>query len=111
MIPALQAIMIGIDAEERLKIALGQKTIIFLNDHQDYYPGRVVFFSHIIPWMTMATITDVRLTTLAEITESELKDADLSGQKLLSILRKTDHGTTMKSPVTVIRYEIDVNNG
>ena len=106
MIPALQAIWIPPDPEERLKISLGKKKIIILDNHRDYRLGKVVFFSQIMSWYAMATVTQVRHTTVSGITKQELQDAGYSSPgTLLMALRKEHIDMAPESPVTVVRWD------
>lgn len=106
---ALQALEIAPNPQVRLDIMLDKKKITIREGHRDYHIGPLVLFSHIFPWAVKTTITYVRLTTVAQVTEDEFwEDGYQSRKEMLTDLRKFYPNLTMKSPVTVIRWgELD----
>jgi len=104
---ALQAIEIAANPKIRFDVILGNKKITIREGHRDYHPGPVVLFSHIFPWAMKATITSVRHTTVGEVTEEEFwADSYENRVEMLADLRQFYPELTMKSPVTVICWEI-----
>lgn len=103
---ALQAIKIAPDPKVRLDIMLGKKKVTIREGHRDYHVGPVVLCCHIFPWAVMATIMEVRHTTLSEVTNLELwADGYGDHKEMLRDLKKFYPGLTMKSPVTVISWD------
>jgi hypothetical protein len=113
MKPALQAILIAPDPAARLEIMLGRKKITVREGHRDYHTGPVMICCHIAPWTVMTTITEVKLTTLAEITQEELEaDGYTDHDNMLDDLKSHYYpNLTMDSPMTVIKWgDLDPNS-
>ena len=103
---ALQAILIAPDPAVRLNIMLGKKKITIREGHRDYTTGPVMICCHLVPWAIMATITNVRLTTVTEVTDEELWADGYDNHKgMLRDLKKYYPNITMESPVTVISWD------
>lgn len=103
---ALQAIEIAADPQIRFDVILGKKKITIREGHRDYHTGPVMLCSHIFPWAAKATITGVRHTTIAEVTEDEYwADGYRNRREMLNDLRKYYPELMMKSPVTVICWD------
>ena len=103
---ALQAILIAPDPSVRLNIMLGKKNITIREGHRDYTVGPVMICCHLVPWAVMATITDVRHTTLSEVTAEELwADGYESHVRMLEDLKRFYPNIAMDSPVTVVCWD------
>jgi hypothetical protein len=100
---ALQAILISPNLQVRLDIMLGRKRITIREGHRDYKVGPVIICCHIDPWIVLTKITDVRLTTLSEVTQEELEDDGYTDHRsMLEDLKKYYPEISPDSPVTVI---------
>lgn len=110
---ALQALLIADNPLVRMSIMLGDKKITIREGHRDYKLGPVMICCHLAPWTVLTTIEEVRLTTLAEITQEELEaDGYTDHQNMLDDLKSHYYpNLTMDSPMTVIRWgDLDPNN-
>ena len=110
---ALQALLISPDPAARLAIMLGQKRITIREGHRDYRTGPVMICCHIAPWAVLTTITEVKLTTLAEISQEELTaDGYTDHDNMLDDLKSHYYpNLTMDSPMTVIKWgDLDPNS-
>jgi hypothetical protein len=106
MKPALQAILFAPDHMDRLAIMRGKKQITIREGHRDYHLGQVMLCCHWEIWAVMATITNVRHTTCAEVTEEEyLADGYSSREQMLDDLRRIYPNLKMDSEVTVISWD------
>ncbi len=107
----LQAIEIAPDPQIRLDIILGKKKITIREGHRDYREGPVMLCTHIFPWAVKTTITSVRHTTVAEVTEDEFwADGYGTRMEMLKDLKKFYPSLSMKSAVTVICWG-DIQEG
>lgn len=105
MKPALQALLVAPEPEMRTNIELGSKQVTILEGHRDYHIGPVLLCCHIEPWCVQADIMDVQHTSLAEVSEKALIDAEFgSREEAVEALRRFYPNIVMHSPVTVIRW-------
>jgi len=109
---ALQAILISTDPQTRLDIMLGRKKITIREGHRDYKVGPVMICCHIAPWAVLTKITEVRLTTLADVAQEELEaDGYIDHRGMLEDLRGYYPDINFDSPVTVIKWgDLDPNS-
>ena len=102
---ALQGILIATE-EMRDATLNGAKTITIREGHRDYTPGPVLLGCHLLNWAATRTITDVRHTTLQEVTEEECQaDGCTNWRDLLHMLKRFYTELVATSDVTIIRWE------
>lgn len=100
----LQAILIAGESQ-RDEVLANKKSITIRTGHRDYKQGTVILCCHLINWATMRNITDVRMTTLQNVTEQEwLDDGFESQSEMVTELRKYYPDITLDSDVTVVRW-------
>lgn len=102
----LYALLVAPIPEMRYAILHGTKKISIREGHRDYRRGKVMLCCHLEPWAVMADITDVRHTTLKEVTEEEYKADGFENQEdMLCGMQRFYPTMTMDSPVTVIKWD------
>lgn len=102
----LYALLIAPIPEMRQAILDGRKKITIREGHRDYRNGKAMLCCHLEPWAVMAEITNVRHTTLREVTEEEyVADGFESQDDLLLGMQRFYPNMTTDSPVTVIRWD------
>ena len=101
----LQALLIAPNPIVRADIHNGKKAITIREGHRDYREGPVMLCCHLDPWAVQADITEIRHTTLGEITEAEFTDDGYeTREQMLEDLRSFYADIDFESPVTVIRW-------
>ncbi len=104
--PPLQALLISPDEKDRMTILAGNLNISIRLGHRDYVKGPIMLCCHILPFAVMANITSVKFCNVDEVTPEDYKAFGVNTlEELLDKLRKFYPDITMKSPVTVIRWE------
>lgn len=100
-------LLIAPEPDMREAVHNGEKTITVREGWRDYKAGaHVALFCHKAPWAVMATLTEVRHTTVRELTLAECQDDGAQDQEdLLAGLKRFYKAMTMDSPVTVIRWK------
>lgn len=104
---AMQALLI---AGEKMMgdVIMGKKTITIRAGHRDYTPGaKLMLGCHILNWARVAGITDVKHTTLKEVSPRDLfDDGYYDVESAVEDLKKYYPDITKDSDVTVIRWEL-----
>src|SRR3990167_3095591 len=102
----LYALLIAPDSGSRWAIINEKKCITIREGHRDYRAGKpVMLCCQIEPWCVMADLTEVRHTTVAEVTKQEIEDDGFADRDdMLRQLQRFYPSLTMRSPVTVIRW-------
>lgn len=91
---------------DRWAIVNEDRAITIREGHRDFVAGRpVMLCCHHEPWAVMADITEVRHTTIAEVTKAEYEaDGFRDLGDMLKQLRRFYPELSVGSPVTVIRW-------
>ena len=82
----------------------GEKTVTIREGHRDYQTGKVILACPDVNWCMEASITDVRHTTLDQVTEEEyIDDGFVSRTDMFEGLANFYPDIDLTSPVTVIQ--------
>ena len=102
---ALQAILIA--GEEAMHgVINGTKKITIRKGYRDYTKGPVMIGCHLLNWVKMFEITDVKHTTLEYISPDDLKaDGFKDSLEALTELRKYYPNLERNSRITIIRWK------
>jgi len=84
----------------------GRKCITIREGHRDYSPGPVLIADKDLTKAIMKKITNVRHTTIGELTQEELHDDGFTDwRSAVNCLSQWYPNITWRSEVTVIRWE------
>jgi hypothetical protein len=102
---ALQAILIA-GTKIKENVLYIKKKITIREGHRDYTKGPVLIGCHLLNWIVVREIIEVRHTTVGQVINEECMDDSFGASlNLLVGLQKYYPNLTMDSPVTVIRWE------
>jgi len=102
----VQALEIADNPEVLLSIMLEQKKISLREGHRDYIPGKLIIYNCDNNFSIQVEITSVKHSTLAEITEAEMKaDGYQTKEEMLADLKQYYPDLTSESPMTVISWD------
>lgn len=102
----VQALEIEDNPDVLLSIMLEQKKISLREGHRDYIPGKLIIYNCDNNFSIQVEITSVKHSTLAEITEVEMKaDGYQSKEEMLTDMKRYYPDLTWESPMTVISWD------
>ena len=103
--PLVALLIAGVNAHAA--VVTREKAISIREGWRDYQVGdTLALICHIDPFAVLTKVTDMRHTTLGEVTEQEYQnDGFASYEELLAGLQQFYPDITYDSPVTVIRWE------
>jgi len=103
---ALQGILMA--GEDTRDITMdGSKRITIREGHRDYTKGTVLIGCHLLNWVVLANIDNVRHTTLGNVTIEEcVADGCSNNNELLTLLGRFYPTIGMDTPVTVISFHL-----
>ena len=103
----LQALLIA-GEEMRDEVRSGMKNISIRTGHRDYIKGRILIGCHLLDWAVMGQITQVRHTSLSNVTLDELRaDGFDSHEQAIFVLSQWYPDIHMGSDVTIIRWKLE----